>query len=410
VLNRLGVRLDRLSSIRLFFAVLIPLFAIYLATATVRLPYHIDAFTNALTAWHIADHGSIYLDESPDLASPDNFASTGLFTTTSDGHIVSQYPPGAALVAVPFYLLDRSSIRLPMYGSNKPNAPPVTIDVPSLVPASAAASLATALAVALLALVFLPFLSPSRAIIGAYVAGLGTGAWSVASNALWQHGPAMLWIALALYLVSRGHRVWGGLAFGLAILTRPHIALIAAAVGIAVGLTKRSFKPVLAVGSGSLLGLLALVGYNWAVFGSMSISGGYGPVFAERAANSSLSWYLKNIAGALVDPIHGLLIWAPFLILLIPGLAKGWKSTPSWAKGAAIGGLLYLLLQLKANRFSGGDGFLGYRYPLEALVAAAPLLVISWKEWIANRPFRTRLFSASVVLSIALQTIGAIQT
>ncbi len=401
-------RLDRFAPRAVFLLVFVPLFAIYFSTASRGLPYHIDAMTNALTAWHIAARGSVYADESPNLTTPQSYGNIAWFVKTNTGHVVSQYPPGTALIAAPFYLFDTSFRSIPIGGSNDPQAPRVPVDVPSLVPAAIAASAATAAAIALLALVFLQFLSPSRAIGAAYVAGLGTGAWAVASNALWQHGPAMFWIALALFLSSRRHLYGAGLAFGMAIMTRPHIALIAAGLGLAIGIARRSLKPVLQVGVGSALGLGALLTYNWAVFGSVSISGGYGSGFADRALSGNWWWYLRNIAGALFDPSHGLLFWAPFLIILIPGLVKAWKVAPPWARGAAIGGVFYLLLQLKANRFSGGDGHFAYRYPLEMLAAAAPLLALSWREWVKGHTFRTKLFTAGVVLSVVGQTIGAI--
>jgi hypothetical protein len=408
VLSRLRNRIDHLTPGQILFAVLIPLFSVYLATATNSLPYHVDALTNALTAWEVGSQGTVYVDESPGLTAPGSFGDVAWFVMTPDGHVVSQYPPGAALVAVPFYLVNRSSRPATIAGNNDPDVTGVAVELPSLVPAAVAASLATALAVGLLALVFLQFLSPSGAIIAAYVAGLGTGAWAVASNSLWQHGPAMLWIALALYLISRSHHLGAGLAFGMAILTRPHIALVAAAVGIALAIGRRSTRPILAVGAGSALGLAALVAYNWIVFGVPSISGGYGSVFTNQALHSSLTWYLGNITKALIDPAHGLLIWAPFLLLLIPGLPKAWKAAPAWTKGAAIGGLLYLLIQLKANRYSGGGGFFAYRYPLEPLTAAAPLLILSWQQWTTKTQLRTRLFWGTVILSIAGQALGAV--
>jgi len=167
-------------------------------------------------------------------------------------------------------------------------------------------------------------------------------------------------------------------------------------------------KPTLKIAAGSVLGLGALVAFNWAVFGSPSITGGYGPSFANRALSGDWWWYLRNIGGAAFDPQHGLFIWAPFLLVLIPGLVKAWKAAPDWVRGAAIGGVLYLLVQLKANRFSGGGGHFAYRYPLEALAASAPLLVLSWREWVSEHPVRTKLFAGGVVLAVVGQVIGAI--
>jgi len=408
MLLRISSWLDRLAPRAVFLLVFLPLFAIYFSTASRGLPYHIDTMTNALTAWHIAARGTVYADESPNLTTPESYGNIAWYVKTNTGHVVSQYPPGTALIAAPFYLFDTSFRSIPLGGNNDPDAPKVPVDVPSMVPAALAASAATAAAMALLALVFLQFLSPSATVGAAYVAGLGTGAWAVASNGLWQHGPAMFWIALALLLTARKHLLGAGLAFGMAVLTRPHTALIAAGLGLAISIARRSVKPAVQIGIGSGLGLAALLGFNWAVFGSVTISGGYGSVFADQALSGNWWWYLRNVAGALFDPSHGLLFWTPFLIILIPGLVKAWKVAPPWARGAAIGGLLYLLLQLKANRFSGGDGHFAYRYPLEMLAAAAPLLALSWREWVKGHALRTKLLAAAVVLSVVGQTIGAI--
>jgi alpha-1,2-mannosyltransferase len=408
MLNVLRSFLDRSSPRRVFLVVMAPLFILYLATASRALPYHVDALTNALTAWELGSQGTVYVDESPELTAPGSFGDVAWFVRTPAGHVVSQYPPGAALIAAPLYRLYPSSHVARIAGNNNPDIPGVTVQLPSLVPAAVAAALATAVAIALIALTLLEFVPSRSAVAGAYIAGLGTGAWAVASNALWQHGPAMLWIAFALYLTARRHLLGAGSAFGMAILTRPPLALVAAAVGLTVGLSRRSMKPVLTIGVGSSIGLGALVAYNWVVFGTPSISGGYGGGFTSNALHSSLGWYLQNILGSLVDPARGLLVWAPFLIILIPGLRKGRRAAPAWAKGAAVGGLLYLLLQLKANRFSGGGGFFAYRYPLEALTAAAPLLAYTWRDWVSKTPLRRRLFWGSVVLSIVGQALGAV--
>lgn len=406
--RRLHVYLDRLSPRRVFLLIWIPLFAVFFATAQKSTVHSLDTYTNVLTAWSLGVHHTVYADPTPELANPDDFGVISWFITTPSRRLVSQYPPGAALVTAPFYLASpvAHQVTLPEGATRLPGE--VTVNLPSLVPAAAVASLVTSLAIALLGLLFLGFLPTTRAIAGAYIAGLGTSAWAVASDALWQHGPAMFWIALALYLTTRDHRLWAGLAFGMAILTRPHLALVAASVGIAVTIGKKALRPLLEIGAGSLLGLAALVAYNQAVFGSVSVSGGYGLGFTNQLLHSHLGWYLRNILGALFDPRLGLLVWSPFLIILIPGLLKAWKAAPPWARGAAIGGLLYLLVQLKANRFSGGEGFFAYRYPLEALTAAAPLLALSWKEWVAENSLRMKLFVGGTILAVIGQAIGAI--
>lgn len=149
--------------------------------------------------------------------------------------------------------------------------------------------------------------------------------------------------------------------------------------------------------------------YNAAVFGSPSITGGYSDSFATRAASFDLVNYFGNVALALVHPVRGLFVYSPFLIFLIPGLPAAWRKAPGWVQGSAIGGVLYLLFQLKANRYSGGDSFWGYRYPLEALAAAGPLLLLSYTEWIRQQSaLLRRLFLYAAVGSIVLTAMGAI--
>ena len=65
--------------------------------------------------------------------------------------------------------------------------------------------------------------------------GLATSTWSVSSQGLWQHGPAQLFMAAALYCVIRGERqgwfyAWSGLALGFMVASRQTTAVVAAAL------------------------------------------------------------------------------------------------------------------------------------------------------------------------------------
>ncbi len=248
--------------------------------------------------------------------------------------------------------------------------------------------------------------APAMALGAAYVAGLGTSAWPVASAELWQHGPAMAWIALALVMEER-HMLGSGLAFGAAILTRPPLAVIAATTGLFRSVRERSLRPAMLIGAGALVGLLAYVAYTWWVFGDPSISGGYGSGFQDRVVSGFGYRYFRTLFDAAFSQEVGIFVWSPFLLVLVPGIRMGWRASPSWARGSLLGGLLYLLVQYKANRATGGT-FLGYRYPLEALVAAAPVLFLSYREWVAHRPLMKRLFAVSVAISCLTNGLASI--
>ncbi len=386
--------------------VFIPLALIYIVTASYGLGYHIDAFTNAVTGWHIGMTGSVVLVDYEEATRPEQFGNIAWIVESPRGP-VSQYPPGAALLSAPLYRIWNQPLSPAVIrGFNNPDAEPIPLGFPSLTPATLAAALASAAAMGFIAAA-IPYAGGSRyqAVIVGYIGGLATSMWAVASDALWQHGPAAMWIALGIFLVARSRLTWAGLAFGAAVLTRPHLAFIAAAVGLFLVVSRRSIVPGLKIGAGSLLGLGALLWYNWWLWGTLSVSGGYGEGAINQVLSQDLVSYLRNITGAAIDPVRGLLPYSPFLLLLIPGLRLAWKNSPDWAKGASIGGVVYLLIQLKANRFSGGSGFVGYRYPLEALTASAVILFGSYKHWVAQRPLSRWLFLAAVLVAITLQIV-----
>jgi hypothetical protein len=386
-------------------------FLVYAATATYSYPWHIDTTTNAVTARALAVTGSPLLPEYEEATRPGQYGNVGWIVMSPRGP-VSQYPPGAALFAAPLYLPVRSPLEPKVIrGFNNPDLPAVSFPMPSLVPAALAAVLATAAAVALVAGSIHRLGATRReAMVSGAVLAFGTGLWSGAADELWQHGPASALVAAGTYLCLSGRRFAAGAVWGVSILVRPHLAVIPAIVGVGLAVRERSLRPALSTGVASFPGLAALLAYNWWVWGELTIVGGYSDDFADNFVNGGVVWFLRNILGALIDIDRGLLLYTPMLVLLILGLAAGWKRADAPTRLAAVGGLVYLLVQLRANRFSGGDGHTGYRYPIEAIVAAAPLFFESYRAWISQRPRVKRLFVGSVVLSVVPQLIWAITT
>jgi hypothetical protein len=404
------------SSDRRFFLIVFgPLLGVYLFTATWSLPVNKDTFTNALFGWNVANHGSVYLEDHAAFA---DLQTWGWLVPARDS-VTSQYPPGAAILSVPFYAVwPAEAEAFPVFDDSgaavlTDSGAPVVGLIPPLAPATLVAALTTAAAMGLLALVFRRLdVGDPAALMAAYVGGLATAAWPVASDQLWQHGPNMAWIALAL-LLSEHRAVASGFAYGAAILTRPPLALIPAAVGFYRAWATRSPRPLAVVGLGAAAGLAAFVGYNWWVFGDPALSAGYGPSFQSNVlsggGSSGLgSSYPVNLLGAAFSSGRGLFVFSPFLLILLPGLRAGWRETPAWARGAAVGGLLYLLLQYKANRYSGGVNYTTYRYPLEALVAAGPLLLYSYTSWVAKKASRVTLFVTAVAVSVVIHGLAAV--
>lgn len=362
----------------LVFAILSVL---YLLTASYDTRQSVDAIAAALPAWQLATHGNLDLSS---LVQPDHI----WFLETDQG-LVSNRHLGIILFAVPLYWLSQ----------------PFTSG-PTMIPAAIAAALATAGGITCLHLAFRRLVPPSTAVGAALVAGLATSSWSVSADALWPHGIDQLWLGLAVLLIG-AERSWSsGIAFGLAVLTRPLVVVAGGTASVFEAWRRRTWQPVLAVSLFSLVALSAVLAYNWRLFGEPSITGGYSNDFSSTFLTMGLLEYGRNLAFTLISD-RGVLLWSPFLLLLIPGLRAGWRAAPTWVKSATLGGALYMVLHLRLNRYSGGDAFWTYRYPIESLTMAAPLFLLSYREWTSQLVQRRRFFAKLVALSVAIQGTGA---
>jgi hypothetical protein len=139
--------------------------------------------------------------------------------------------------------------------------------------------------------------------------GLGTSAWSIASQALWQHGPAQFWLALAMLLLARNASAFGvGGALGMMVLCRPPDFFLALAVGAwAMRAWRRDRGRVLGFLAGAAIPAIVLgtlnalwFGAPWRVAQSIRVigsdaselpggrTGATTPSLASRACSSAL--------------------------------------------------------------------------------------------------------------------------
>src|SRR5690349_11569466 len=111
--------------------------------------------------------------------------------------------------------------------------------------------------------------SPARALGFALLFALGTVVWSVAARAMWQHGPALLFLAAGLYaLLRRTPRAdaAAGVLLCLAVLTRPTAVLIA--IPLVAWAAAPAPRRWLALVSGAAPLVLLHAAYAWRYWGS----------------------------------------------------------------------------------------------------------------------------------------------
>lgn len=316
---------------------------------------------------------------------------------------VSLFPPGTALLTSPLYMFGTNELS-PAVATDS-NGERIQYGLPRLEPSVLVAAASTAVAISLLFLTLDRVGNTREAVVGSLIFATATGAWSVASQALWQHGPAMMWLAMALWSQGSLKR---DLAWIPAILTRPLAAVFAATkVGYDFFIDRR-WKRLVGPGLSAMAGVGLFLVYNRLVFGSWSPLAAYRENPVLSLSDPDLVAWGNNILGALFDPHRGLLMISPFLIVLIPGLKRAWRESPGFIRASALAGVAYLLIHYKAHHFAGGHRFFGYRYPLEALLAASPLLFLSYQHWIKNHRFRVVLLGIGVVAAAGLQAFGVL--
>lgn len=381
---------------------------IYAVTATWSQPYNVDAFTNAIQARAFAV-GEVTVDEYAAFTE-EPYTSRLLWVVDSPSGPTSQYPPGVGLWGALFYLADTSQTVEDIPANIGAGPTEIELTTPSLIPAAIAAIVAAVAAMGFVGLLLRQVLPFDRARAALISLGLGTGVWSVASDKLWQHGPGAMFIAAGMWAASKERYILGGAAFAGAAMIRPHTTLVAAGVGLMMAWRRRDWRPAAAIGAVSALGLVAVVAYNSVVWDRTSISGGYSSQFADNLTEFTPWRLAERLVLFWIDIEVGVLVFSPVIAIAMLGIVRGSRRAPDWAQGAALGGVAYLLVQFQANRLSGGEGFFGYRYPIEPLVASAPLLAVAAFAWIGDDDRRKRLALAFAVLSMAIHAFGSVAT
>lgn len=345
-----------------------------------------DCIAALLPAWKIAFHGTAQIPE---------FVGKNIWVKEGPWGALSNRLPGTVLWAVPFYRL---------LGIAKG---------PTFFPAAIAAATAVSLGVAATYAALLRLVPRRIALPAVTLLALGTGVWTSAADALWTHGPNVLWLGLAMWALSHNRWRLAGLAFALAVMTRPHLAFAAAAIGLVIALHAKSWRPVLGIGSTSLLGVVGLLIWNrlvwhqWALL-TDNYAGQANAGASTLAATSNGSTILfERVFGTLVAPNRGILVYSPFLVLLLPGVRLAWRAAAPWVRGCAIGGVVYMAVQLIGNGFGGGDGFTSYRLAIEMVTLATPLLALCWVHWTSKQHWRRVSFAVLAWAAVGQHAVGA---
>ncbi|MDX6445229.1 MAG: hypothetical protein QOH71_2303 [Blastocatellia bacterium] len=236
----------------------------------------------------------------------------------------------------------------------------------------------------------------------AMVFAFGTNTWMISSQALWQHGTGELLIALALLLVvapaSPMRTALLGAVCVFMAANRPPDALIAGAIVLFTVWSRR--RSALWLFAGATVPLAALLYYNLDFIGH--VAGGY--ALAKNSNNEFFKLNWSGVAGLLVSPTRGLLVFSPFLVFIPVGLiqrlrapgSRGLAVALSFAVAAQF--LLYSQADWRAG-VSWGPRWLTDLLPILVwMLAPAPLVL---------RPLARGLLILAMAASVGVQAVGA---
>jgi hypothetical protein len=321
----------------------------------------------------ILRHGSFYLDDMPEMPSRHAY-----YVRRVGGHLVSDYPVGTPLLALPMYapfVLAGLDPRSPL--------------VPWLDKTAAAALVAASGAILYLALRRLT--GGAAALALALVYGLGTSALSVSSQGLWQHAGSQLALATALYCVLRGRQsaafsAASGFPMAFAVLCRPTDALLLAPLAAYTLATRRDWRFVV----WSLPPIAFQLWYGATYFGDplrtqVALGGGAFRMDVE-----------EGLYGLLLSPGRGLLAYSPIFALSIVGAALVWRpGGDAVLRAVSLGIVPTVLLYARWMAWTGG-----LSYGPRLLADLTPLLTVLITPVVPLVRRSRALWAASVVLAL----------
>ncbi len=368
-----------------------------------------DSRRSLAVAESMVHRRTISIDQLRDRVDPTDYD-----VVTHDGHLYPLFPWGAALFAVPSVIAYDIGGALGWWPGTDARVAQAGSDWPAQVFVASALVAATALVIHQIALLELAVLSRRHrrrlALLCALAFAFGTAAWSTASRSMWQHGPSMLFLSLAGLIALRSrHRPeavrWLGLPLAAAYVVRPTNAIPLVAFGLWTVLCRR--RQALWFGAGATAVLLPFVAVNLATYGSL-----LPPYYAAQRLGNTPHFF-EALAGNLVSPGRGLVLFSPVLTLAVAGFVLKLRARKLEGLDlvlAACGGGHWVAIS-SFPRWWGGDAY-GPRFFSDVVpfLVALSLPVVLWLATAApglRRAVAAGTCSALLAVSVAINFAGA---
>lgn len=253
------------------------------------------------------------------------------------------------------------------------------------------AALLAAASLAVFYLIAVRFSRPPAAYIATLLLMLGSTFTTTHGIALWQQSGVVFWMLIVLLCETREHRGWLQ-AFACAAMLACRPSAVTFLIPFGVWTLRRSPRGAM------LLAARAIACYApWAVMYQSLYGSPFGPSMSFLNEN----WQpAGNLAGVLFSPARGLLVYQPWLLLLlIPAASHPWRPLLLGAIG------MHLLLVASWPMWWGGHCW-GSRL-LAEVVPLAALLMLGPLDRLLDRPIGGWVAGALVALGMVLHLPGS---
>jgi hypothetical protein len=380
-----------------------------------------DSFATLPTAVGIVNRHTLSLDAYRHV----KVIATSYTVAHAKGHLLTSYPWAVGLFAIPAVVV----IDL-VHVVGGPSADAVVTDQLQIgvLLQLWTASLVTGLACASLALLaYRRLRGPAKtrrhwALLCGLAFAFGTSAWSTASRALWQHGPSILFLAVALLALDRLFPIhtdgqgaqttsaWppflAGLALAAAMTMRPTNA-----VALVLGTILVLWKTPARLRTAYLIGVFTAI-LPWVLITTHYYGTPLQPY--DQASKLGLSpTFFESVAAQLISPSRGLLVFSPIVLVAIAGavIALKRKTTTPFEILCAVAVPCYVIAIALFPVWWAGTSF-GPRFMTETLpfIFVLSLPFVNWiiagrSEKPARRPLSYRIVVAGAVALLACSVL-----
>jgi hypothetical protein len=341
------------------------------------------------TAMSLLEDGDFALDEWVDPDAPP------YYVTNVKGHYYTAFSLGPAFAALPF-------VQVCNWLGGELDDYDARAELEKVI-----ASIIAAGSCLLMFLVLLRLATPGQAALLTFFFAFCTENWVICSQALWQHGLVALCASAILFIeLHHEHRppwrasVLEGMLLGFAMVCRPTAAILGLAFCLFVAGKRARHLP--AVAGGALVVCLPVLHVHLSLYDSI-----LGPYHHAAEASKWGVDYKVSLAGDLLSPARGLLIYEPLVLLVACAPLRSCRGRVHWLLATALM-LWFVIHLLVVSQYKHWWG--GYCWGPRFIAEVMPALVVLITAPVV-RLWRSRIGRVVVVVcmgwSLWLQGVGA---